>query len=79
MGKVIYWEWSTKLKLDPTDKWYLHNPESFLENKTNRLFWDSEIQTDHPILARGRVPLLLVANYDIVVRTPVIELHSFSG
>ena len=31
---------------------YMHNPESILENETQKLLWDLEIQTDHLILAR---------------------------
>ena len=35
LGKVIiHWELCKKLKLDHTNKWYMHNPESVLENKT---------------------------------------------
>ena len=30
----------------------MHNPESPLENDTQRLLWDFEIQTDHLISAR---------------------------
>ena len=30
----------------------MHNPESFLENETHKILWDSEIQTDHLISAR---------------------------
>ena len=41
-----------KFKFDYTNKWYMHNPESFLENETHKIFWDFEIQTDPLILAR---------------------------
>ena len=30
----------------------MHNPESVLENKTNQILWDFEIQTDQLIPAR---------------------------
>ena len=30
----------------------MHNRESVLENETQKLFWDFEIQTDHLISAR---------------------------
>ena len=30
----------------------MHNPESFLEEKTHKILWDFEIQTDHLISAR---------------------------
>ena len=32
MGKVIHWELCKKLKFDLTNNWYMHNPESVLEN-----------------------------------------------
>ena len=30
----------------------MHNPESFLENETNKILWDFELQTNHLISAR---------------------------
>ena len=35
VGKVIHWEMCKKFKLDHTNKWYMHNPASLLENNTN--------------------------------------------
>ena len=35
-----------------TNKWYMLNPESILENESHKILWDFEIQTDHPISAR---------------------------
>ena len=52
MGKVINWELCKKLKFDHTNKWYMHNPESALENKTHKPLWDFWLQTDHLISAR---------------------------
>ena len=60
VGKVIHWELCKKLKFDHSNKWYMHNPESVLENETHELFWDFEIQTDHQISARR--PELIVIN-----------------
>ena len=31
------------------NKWYIHNPESILENKVHKILWDFEIHTDHLI------------------------------
>ena len=31
---VILWELCQKFKFDPTNKWYMHNPESVLDNET---------------------------------------------
>ena len=47
MGKVIYWELCKKFKFDHTNKWYMHNPTSVLENDTHILLWDFDMQTEH--------------------------------
>ena len=60
MGKVIYWELCKKLKTDHTNKWFMHNPESVLENETHKLHWDFEIRMDHLITARW--PNLIIIN-----------------
>ena len=57
VGKVIHWELRKKLKFDPTNKWYIYNSETVLENETYKLLWDFEIQTDHLISARRPDPL----------------------
>ena len=44
-----------KIKIRP----YWHKPESVLENETNKILWDFEIQTDRPITAR-RPDLMLI-------------------
>ena len=51
VAKMIHWEMCKKLKFDDTKKWYIHNPESVLENATHKVLCDFEIQTDHQILA----------------------------
>ena len=33
-------------KFDQTNKWYMHNTESVLENETYKILWDFQIQTD---------------------------------
>ena len=52
VGKVIQWELCKRPKFDQTTKWYIHKPESVLENGTHKILWDFEIQTDHLIPAR---------------------------
>ena len=49
-----------KLKFDKTNKWFMHNPASILENDTHELLWDFDIQTDHLISARK--PDLIIIN-----------------
>ena len=51
-GKVIHWGQYKKFEFDHTNKWYLHNLESVVDNETPKLLWDFEIQTDHLISTR---------------------------
>ena len=60
VGKVIRWELCKKCKFDHANKWYMHNPESVLENEMHKLLWDFDIQTDHLISARQ--PDLIIIN-----------------
>ena len=56
MGKVIHWELCKKLTFNHMNKWYMHNPESVLNNDTHKLLWDFKTQTDHLISARETKP-----------------------
>ena len=47
------------LKSDHTNKWYIHNPASVLENDTHKILWDFDIQTDHLTSAR-RPDLIMI-------------------
>ena len=60
IGKVIHWEMCKKSKFDHTNKWYMHNPAPVLENDTQKLQWDFNIQTDHLIPAR-RPDLIIIS------------------
>ena len=60
VGKVIQWEMCKKFKFDHTNKWYMHNPASVLENDTRKLLWDFDIHTVHLISARR--PDLIIIN-----------------
>ena len=60
VGKVIYWELCKKFIFNYTRKWYMHNPESVLENETHKILWYFEIQTNNLILARW--PDLVIVN-----------------
>ena len=68
VGKVIH----RKLcqKFDPTTKWYMHKPESVLENEMHKILWDFEIQTEHLIPARR--PDLVIINKK--KREPAIQM-----
>ena len=61
VGKVIHWEMCKKFKFDHTNKWYMHNPASVLENNTHKLPWNFDIYTDHLISAR-RPDLIIINN-----------------
>ena len=50
--KEIHLELCKRLKFGHTNKWYVHKPESVLENKSHKILCDFEIKTDHPIQAR---------------------------
>ena len=52
VGKGIHWKLCKKLKFEHTNKWYMHYPESVLENEIHKIHRDFEIQTDHQISAR---------------------------
>ena len=59
--KVNNWELCKRLKFDHTTKWYMHKPESVLENRIHKILLDFEIQMDHSILAR-RLNRVLIKN-----------------
>ena len=42
VGKVIHWEMCKKSEFDHTNKWYMHNPASVLENNTHKILWDTD-------------------------------------
>ena len=52
VGKVMLSELCKRLKFDHSHKWYIHETQSALENKTHKIAWDLGIQTDLLILAR---------------------------
>ena len=37
-GKVIHWEMCNKFKFHHTNKWFIYNPASFVENDTHKLY-----------------------------------------
>ena len=56
---VCKFELCKKLEFTHTNKWYIHNPESFSENRTLKLLRDFEIWTD-PIISARRLDRLIV-------------------
>ena len=59
MGKVIHREMCQEFKFDHTNKWYIHNPTSVLENDTHILLWNFEIQTD-PQISAQRLDFIII-------------------
>ena len=51
VGKVIHWEGCKKFEFDHKNTWFMHNPESVLENETHKNSLEL-ILTDHLISAR---------------------------
>ena len=49
-----------KFQFDHSNKWYMHNPATVLENYSHKLLWDFNIQTDHLIPTRW--PDLIIIN-----------------
>ena len=41
--KYIHWELCKRLAYDQTTKWYIHKPESVLENGMHKILWDFDI------------------------------------
>ena len=66
VGKVIHSELSKILKYDHTNRWYMHNQASVLENETHKLLWDFEIQRDHLISARW--PELVIMFHQRIIK-----------
>ena len=60
VDKVIHWVVCKKFKFDHTNKWYMHNPTSALENDTHKLLWDFDSHTDQLISVRR--PDLIIIN-----------------
>ena len=59
VGKVIHWEMYKKSKFDHTNKWYMHNPASVLENNTHKVLCYFDIHTDHLISTRIRDQIII--------------------
>ena len=62
--RLIHWELCNELKFDHTNKWYMHKPETVLENETLKILWDFKIQTDHVIQAK-RPNLVIVIKWTL--------------
>ena len=56
LGKVIHWELCKNLKVDHTDKCYIHNQEAVQENEVHNLFWDFEKPKEPPNLGQMTRP-----------------------
>ena len=52
MHKENHMELCQKYRFDHTNKWYMHNLDSVLENETRTFLWDFAIQSDHLISAK---------------------------
>ena len=59
VDKVIHWETCKKFKFDQTNKWYMYNPASVLDNETHKLLWDIDIHTD-PLISARRPDLIKI-------------------
>ena len=55
----IHWELYKKFKFNQTNKWYMHNAASVLENETHKHLWDFYIPTDH-LISAWRPDLIII-------------------
>ena len=55
VGKVINWELCKRLKFDDSNEYYMHKPESTVENVTHKILEDFEIQMDQLDKAKPRI------------------------
>ena len=76
---MIHRELYKKLKFNLTNKWYMHNPESVLENETLKLLWCFDIQTDHLISARQLDLITINNNNNNNNKRELAELWNFLG
>ena len=60
VGKASHWELCKRLEFHYTNKWYIHKPESILENEMPKILSDFRIRTYHLIPAR--MPDLVLTN-----------------
>ena len=76
---MIHWELCKKLRFDNGNKYYMHNQDFVLENKTHKLLWDFEIQTDFLISVRGGPRGVMIKAMDcrIVVSEFVFQLRYY--
>ena len=60
VGKAIHYEICKRFKFDHTNKWYVYNPASVLENNAHKLLCHFDMQTD--LLISARRPDLIIIN-----------------
>ena len=75
---MIHRELCKKLKFDRGTEWYIHKPESILENETNKILWDFEMQTGKLILTRW-VFLVIINKKKNKQTLPNSELYCLRG
>ena len=46
-------------KFEIADKWYMHKPESVLENEMHEILWDFEILTYYPLPTKRPAQVLI--------------------
>ena len=67
-GKMIHWELCKKFEFDHTDKWYIQNPESVIENKTHKILWDFEIQMTRPSDSKKTPPFTVPSDRGVKLK-----------
>ena len=68
VGKVIHWDLCKRLKCDHAQKWYIYKLESFIENGTQEILRDFQIQADFQSLPVGWIQNLSRRNKTYLVK-----------
>ena len=50
--RMVHWKLCEKFKLEKSEKYYLHSPQTVSENIYHKLIWDMNIQCDNVIVER---------------------------
>ena len=52
IARLVHWKLCCKYNIDRSEKWYEHQPEGVVENKSYKILWVMTFQCDHIIAAR---------------------------
>ena len=62
-------------KFDHANKWYIHNPAPVLENYTQKLLWDFDIQT-HDLISARRLDHIIINKKKEICKNVDFAVHA---